>query len=334
MAAYSVTPVSNPIGASSQSSGIEVILSACIGSAALLAFILTCCLFFIKRRKKQKGDHKKDRHHSNNVHRWNGLDSAESQGRFANVKTHRSGNDSIGTTLLHGSEEAAMAEKSSVHSKEQPSSFGEHDVALYILPVLTQQQPQKLPAEIDSPSYASPSTADGSLAANSPMPVRDLSETDALPSREYQESSAFLPDSAIKSRENSILRPQSSDEASPSTPQAGSYTTVDPVKQEHRQSLGRKRKPVPVYDPSLEYVSPSLSSAPPLPDSTLYASRPSPSPDLSHSSQPTANSVGHYIRRNHSIQDFGQSALANRNSLRAGSKPMHYLIPDMPLPQK
>ncbi len=325
------SPVSNPnpMGASSRSGGIGVILSACLGGAALSAFILACCLLFIKKRRKQKSLHRKD---DNNFHRWSGLGSTDSRGGFAN---HRPGNDSIGTTVfLHGSEEAAMAEKSSVLSKEQPSSFGEHD-ALSTLPVLTHQQ---RPTETVLTHSLSPSTANSFLAANNTStPTRDSSVNNALPNRMSMESFVYpptLPNSAVKNMGQDLQSRLSGYEASPRTPRPRSYTTGDAVKQEYRQSYGRKRKPVPVYDPSLEHVSPSVPSAPPLPVSVPPV-WPSPSPDpLSYSPPPTSSSVSHYIRRTHSIQDFGQSELAHRNSLGPGSKPLHYLIPDRPLAQK
>jgi hypothetical protein len=326
------SPVSNPIGASSRSGGIGVILSACLGGAALLAFIIACCLLFIKKRRKRKSVHRKD---DNNVQRWSGLGSTDSRGGFANTKTHhRAGNDSIGTTVfLHGSEEATLAEKSSVLSKEQPRSSGEHD-ALSTLPVLAHQQPQKRPTETVLTHSMSPSTNSFLAANNTTTPTRDSSVNDALRDRVSMESFVYpptLPNSAVKNTGQDRL---SGYEASPRTPRPRSYTTGDAVKQEHRQSYGRKRKPVPVYDPSLETVSPSLSSAPPLPVS-IPSARPSLSPDaLSFSSPPTSSSVSHYMRRTHSIQDFGQSELAHRNSLGPGSKPLHYLIPDMPLAQK
>ncbi|KAF4616479.1 hypothetical protein D9613_008699 [Agrocybe pediades] len=114
-------------------------------------------------------------------------------------------------------------------------------------------------------------------------------------------------------------------------------TTQDAItpaaKQTNRQSVGpggaKKRKPVPVYDPnedtrSSPFTAGSSSSSPvsssPLPPS-------SPSPDH----------AGHYAMRNQAGQDQSQHDLVHKSSFGPGGiegKPLHYLIPDMPMPLK
>ncbi|KAJ3556660.1 hypothetical protein NP233_g11928 [Leucocoprinus birnbaumii] len=107
----------------------------------------------------------------------------------------------------------------------------------------------------------------------------------------------------------------------------------------NRQSTGSQsntarkttRKPVPVYDPSI----PASSSLTPesLSPSASYA--PSPITPTT-TSTPFGSTHGHYAKKAQSNSD-GSHALAHKSSFGPGGvegKPIHYLIPDMPLPPK
>ncbi|KAF5318747.1 hypothetical protein D9619_010885 [Psilocybe cf. subviscida] len=112
--------------------------------------------------------------------------------------------------------------------------------------------------------------------------------------------------------------------AEPSSPDSPSSPT-DPTnvtKRARRHSVSnKKRKPVPVYDPSAEDLT-----APPHPAS----SSPSPSPIPPSTTTPAHNP--HYTTRNRS-----QPELTHKSSFGPGGlegKQLHYLIPDMPPPSK
>ncbi|KAF8156853.1 hypothetical protein B0H34DRAFT_675247 [Crassisporium funariophilum] len=100
------------------------------------------------------------------------------------------------------------------------------------------------------------------------------------------------------------------------------------AKQANRQSLGRKRKPVPAYSPDDEPMSPlspaSPIVAPPLPSST---------PPIGEYGNGTGNGNGaHYATRGQEQPD-----LVHKSSFGPGGvegRPLHYLIPDMPMPLK
>jgi hypothetical protein len=119
------------------------------------------------------------------------------------------------------------------------------------------------------------------------------------------------------------------------------YTTspIDAAtKQANRQSLGRKRKPVPAYDPNHDPsspVPPTAFHAPPVPSPSLYSSDPSPSPEPSTVNQ-SANGGGgaHYATRSQLGQDQSVPDLTHKSSFGPGGAegPLHYLIPDMPMP--
>jgi hypothetical protein len=125
-----------------------------------------------------------------------------------------------------------------------------------------------------------------------------------------------------------------------------------PPKLTNRQSLGsRKRKPVPAYDPNQDPSSPVSPAAasqhvPPHPSSPSPISpnpNPTPSPDSSRPDTATANGgCAHYTTRSQLEQKQQQQdqsgqhpVLAHKSSFGPGGvegKPLHYLIPDMPMP--
>lgn len=134
--------------------------------------------------------------------------------------------------------------------------------------------------------------------------------------------------------------PQShSDPSSPVSPTTKDTTAKD----SKRHSLGgRKRKPVPAYDPSQDPLSPSLS--PSLAPSPIPPPSPTPEPMIgSGSGLSTTAAVaavggggggGHYSTRNQSGRDNSEHELVHKSSFGPGGvegKPLHYLIPDMPM---
>ncbi|KAF8906773.1 hypothetical protein CPB84DRAFT_1744904 [Gymnopilus junonius] len=109
----------------------------------------------------------------------------------------------------------------------------------------------------------------------------------------------------------------------PATPTSDAAT-----KKANRNSLGgKKRKPVPAYDPSQEDVA-SL----PVP---RVAATPSPAPSFTSPHTPTSG--GHYATRSQMGMDSSQHDLVHKSSFGPGGvegKPLHYLIPDMPMQPK
>jgi len=86
---------------------------------------------------------------------------------------------------------------------------------------------------------------------------------------------------------------------------------------------------VPAYDPSEDVPSsPFALSSSPVSPSAL-----SPSPTFDHGSV----YGGHYATRSQAGQDQSQHDLVHKSSFGPGGvegKPLHYLIPDLPMPMK
>ncbi|KAM6492530.1 hypothetical protein JOM56_012254 [Amanita muscaria] len=139
---------------------------------------------------------------------------------------------------------------------------------------------------------------------------------------------------------------------SPETGNALDLTLSSPQQPKPHRSRKATRKPVPAYDPSTD-----TSSSPPPPASSIFSplqiaddpfARPLPAA-LIHkdstasldvfggvsSAASSGHGHGHYISRSQSTSSGKDRGLAHKQSLGGfEGRPMHYLIPDMPLPQK
>ncbi|PPQ88537.1 hypothetical protein CVT25_009918 [Psilocybe cyanescens] len=342
------------VGASSHTS-VGTIVGVSVAAVALIGMVLTAWLCLLRRGRKAGvlggGQAASGR--------WNGLSSVDSRALTNNKPSsrHQGRGGSVGTIPVGGSEEAVGAEKTSVYSKNPFEGSG---VALSTLPVLQQQQTTR--TKIASRSYSASSSTSNVFSTNeyvSAPPGRRPSVQDSIGRRSIDSSNTYPPTSPTSphGRSSSQFTPATSlsrsqsmntHQASPSqsttshallyqsqqpsapspTPQSDPSSPVSPssdaTKQARRQSIGgRKRKPVPAYDPSEEPISPSLAPSPIPP--------PSPSPDH----HMNASSGNHYTRRNHAGQDSSQPQLVHKSSFGPGGvegKPLHYLIPDMPMP--
>lgn len=352
-----------PVGGSSTSSGgagTGTIIGATIGSAAFVAALFAIWLCFLRRRRNrsQGGDFRKGL-----AHRWNGLSSTDAGltggGTLGSYQhqAHRVG--SMGTIQTLPSDEAVGAEKYySTTGKFDDDTTSNGHGGLAFLPVLTHAQPNAVALGRTYSTSSSVSAHGGppqnEVYASTPAPFRRGSITDSVHGRQSVDSTTYPPTSPT--RHSTLTRTHSNSKSaalgyppSPTSPQGdtnnNNYTTspIDAAtKQANRHSLGRKRKPVPAYDPNQNPstpVSPAAFQVPPVPSPSPYSSEPSPSPEpsvVSHSANDTGGAGGgHYATRSPLGQDHSVPDLTHKSSFGPGGvegKPLHYLIPDMPMP--
>ncbi|KAF9057173.1 hypothetical protein BJ165DRAFT_13454 [Panaeolus papilionaceus] len=212
---------------------------------------------------------------------------------------------------------------------------------------------------IDSNSYPPQSPSTGASWAGRHQyptsPSADVSRSHSYTTQQSQPPSVRAPQlqsnpsqgssSQSHTHQASPISPVSPSSSSPDSPVAlNSPDARTSGKQSNRQSLGgKKRKPVPVYDPSTDSAMPS----PTVPvSSTLYSTQPqaavtspfspssSPAPGsfLSESPQPPHAQIGHYTTRSQAGKDQSVHSLHHKSSFGPGGidgKPLHYLIPDV-----
>ncbi|KAF9527439.1 hypothetical protein CPB83DRAFT_895248 [Crepidotus variabilis] len=351
-------------------------------------------------------------------HRFNGLGSFDSRqalggrestrsagggsaGGAAAGGRHRHHTSSFGTSVMNtGSEEGIgmSAEKGSLHSSKSnpnihsnPFGDGDDSITLASLPVLN-----------NGHAYApSPSPNPTGFSASARESLDSTTYPPTSPITSFRNSAQFggfgglggapglTPSHSISASNTSNHQdsvPQTPDDATANSPITGT-NAASINKKANRQSLGKKRKPVPAYDASSDSISPadlsrsgsqsyshSQSQSPPShsqfspvahspPGPSPFSPSPSPIPASNHghgpgqsqemylpSASPSSTNLGHYSTRNRSAQDLNantnvaKSELARKSSfgnnlgngmvMDTPSKPMHYLIPDMPMPQK
>jgi hypothetical protein len=310
---------------------VGIIVGASVGVAALmlLGLWLWC------RRKKTGTSSGKS---GNFVHRWNGLSSTDSRGGFAAKPTsrrhgssssrqHLSHLDSVANTLGADHEDDGIgAEKSKVSA-----FFNEQGVALSTLPVLYHQSERPRPNRAYSASSFTSnifsmddqgglhvrSSAHRKQSVDSYPPSSPLSPEALRDSAQYMVAPVISSsNSQTTTGASSNYQQTSNDQSSISTslplspsPPIGATASRE-SKLMNRQSFGRKRKPVPVYDDGEE-------------------------PPLSSPTSPTfAPPFPHYTTTS---KDSGVPELAHKSSFGPGGiegKPLHYLIPDMPMPNR
>ena len=273
-------------------------------------------------------------------------------------QAHRVG--SIGTFQTTPSDEAAAAEKYSTTGKFDDDTTSNGHEGLAYLPVLAHHhgQPKALPLGRTYSTSSSVSAHGGppqnEVYASTPAPLRRASIADSMHGRQSVDSTTYPPTSPT--RHSALARTHSNRStaqsnlgypSSPTSPQ-GSDTNSNPtspidatVKLANRHSLGRKRKPVPAYDPNQDPsspVSPAAFQAPSVPSPSPHSSDPSPSPEpstVSQSANGGGGGGGHYATRSQLGQDHSAPDLTHKSSFGPGGvegKPLHYLIPDMPMP--
>lgn len=347
-----------PIGGSSTGgAGTGTIIGATIGSAAFVAAVFAIWMCFLHRRRKRSraqggggggGDFRKGL-----AHRWNGLSSTDAELTGGGVtksyqnRAHRV--DSMATIQMSPSEAVAAEKYETTGKFDDDITSNGHGVALDYLPVLTQHEQAKAPPLARSYSTSSSVTAHGAqhqndVYASTPAPLRRASIGHG---RQSVDSTTYPPSSPTRySTHGQVLAKTQSIPANlgyhSSEPQGDNNNdnnTTSPVdgttKYTHRHSLGRKRKPVPAYDPNenpTSPVSPAAFQVPSVPPSA-YPLNPFSSPEPSTN----GGAGGHYATRSQLGHDHSSPDLTRKSSFGPGGvegKPLHYLIPDMPIPLK
>ena len=195
----------------------------------------------------------------------------------------------MGSTFGHEYEDGILGAE-----KKSPD---EHGVALATLPVLNRQSSRTRPNHTYSPSSSSAHVNESSARYSAQHSI-DSSAVHQSSSRESGQGSDML-------RSHSMSTTYSlSNTIDPSStlfpPPSSSSNASNPVR---RQSVGKKRKPAPIYKPSEDGHSTSAILSNPV---LQHSTNTEPSfPELSHKNS------------------FGPGGIEG--------KPLHYLIPDMPL---
>ncbi|KDR68363.1 hypothetical protein GALMADRAFT_215809 [Galerina marginata CBS 339.88] len=359
-----------PVGGSSKLN-LGAIVGVSVGAVVLVSFVLGAWLC-LNRKARPGGVLGNGR--SNRWNGLSSVDSralTSSNAKHYPSARRQTRSESIGTIPISPSEEAVGAEKNSIYGKSN-DHYGPLDgpgVSLAAMPVLQHQSPR---SKAGSRTYSASSLNSNGFPSNefATPPVRRPSVPDSMIGRRSIDSSnTYPPTSPVsphggrspnqftaanmsRSSHSSTSATQQTSTIAQTTPSQSTHglvqqyrpapspspqpdpgsPTSDATKQANRHSLGgRKRKPVPAYDPSREPTSPSLPRAmatpSPIPPS------PSPGPD-----QVNATTTGaHYATRNHAGQDNSLPELAHKSSFGPGGiegKPLHYLIPDMPMSSK
>ena len=305
---------------SSTSSKVPTIVGVSVGMAVLA--IGSLIVWFILTRKGRSRT--SDGNNKNNFQRWKGLN--DSRGFDANAPNKR----------YHSSRSHLTSQPASIVSTLGPEfddgillgaekGSDEQGVPLSTLPVLHHQSPRTRPDLTYSASSSTSNVNDfGKPSARYSNQHSIDSSAVYPPSFTFspRESGQYIPPDMSRSYSLSTTGthyslPNSIDQTSPMSPSpisplsSSSFPPPPSIasretKQMNRHSLGKKRKPAPVYDPSEDEPISSTSSAmftiPPLPYSTNTEST---FPELSHKSS------------------FGPCGIEG--------KQLHYLIPDMPL---
>ena len=294
---------------STSSSKVPTIVGVTVGVAALVIGVLL--VWFILTRKKKSRTN--DGNNKNSINRWKGLN--DSRGGFdANVPQKRFRSSRSHLT----SQPASIVSEFDDGILEGEKNYDEEGVALSTLPVLHHQSSRTRPDRTYSASSSSSNLND--FGGKSSLRYSTHHSIDS--------SAVYPPSFTVSSRDSGqqvvapdVLRSQS---LNTTNTQYSLSNSIDPTiassfpsppsfvsgetKQMNRQSIGKKRKPAPVYDPSGDEPTSSSSDVfalPPLPHSTTNTDL--SFPELSHKSS------------------FGPGGIEG--------KQLHYLIPDMPLSQ-
>lgn len=302
---------------STSTSRVPTIVGVSVGMAVLA--IGSLIVWFILMRKGRSRT--SDGNNKNNFQRWKGLN--DSRGFDANAPNKR----------YHSSRSHLTSQPASIVSTLGPEyedgillgaekGSDEQGVALSTLPVLHHQSSRTRPDHTYSASSSTSNVNDFGKPSARYSNQHSIDSSPVYPPSftfSPRESGQYIPPDVSRSYSLNTTGthyslPNSIDQtsSSPISPLSSSSFPPPPsiasreTKQTNRQSIGKKRKPAPVYDPLEVEPTSSTSSAmftiPPLPYST---STESTFPELSHKSS------------------FGPYGIEG--------KQLHYLIPDMPL---
>ena len=315
-------PTSTPASdLSASTSKVPTIIGVTIGMAVLVIGSVIAVWFVLRKRRSRasNGDSRNNR--------WGGLNSPDPRGANTTNSRHHSSRShltsqpgSIAITIGTDFEEDGIlgAEKSVTQLNLKTSNLGDDQgLALSTLPVLHHELSRTRPDHTYSASSSSSNVNDFGLPVKKPSSGRYSTDPSISIS-----STVYPPSFAVSSREDMVapdmFRSSTTgahfDQTStyPSSiaplstfqfPPTSTTTAAAASRETQRQSIGRKRKPVPVYNASEE-------------DATIFPNTPlSPFsgnaesvafPELSHKSS------------------FGPCGIEGRQ--------LHYLIPDMPFP--
>jgi len=273
---------------------------------AILVFSLIILWFILTRKRRSRsidGGYIK-----NSFHRWKGsrdlrggFDANAPSKRYRSSRHLTSQHGSIGSTFEGG---IIGAEKQSTDKR---------GVAMSALPVLNRQSSRTRPDHTYSASSSSSIVNEFGKSSSARYSNQHSIDSSAIYPPSSRESGQYIPSSdVLRSHSLSTTGTQYSlsNTIDPSFPPPPSSTGSN--KQTRRQSIGKKRKPAPVYKPSEADEHEPLSST-----SAVLSNQHSTNTELS------------------SPSPF-QRQLSHKNSFGPGGiegKPLHYLIPDMPLSQ-
>jgi hypothetical protein len=303
----SQTSNSAAVLSSTSSSKVPTIVGVTVGMALLLMSLLILWFFFSRKRKSRTdGGFIK-----NSFYRWKG--SKDSRGGFdanAPTKRYRSSRSHLTSQLGSVGSTFGPEFEDSIIGPEKKSP-DEHGVVLSTLPVLHNQSSRTRPSHTYSPSSSSSNVNEFGKSSSARYSITDSSAVYPPSSREsgqYMQDSDVLRSHSLSTTGTQYSLSNSTDPLSPSSfPPASSNGN----KQVRRQSVGKKRKPAPVYNASTdEHNTSAILSIPALQHSSstnTESSLPPQLPELSHKNS------------------FGPGGIEG--------KPLHYLIPDMPLSQ-
>lgn len=297
---------------SSSSSKVPTIVGVTVGIGALVIGILILW-FILARRKKSRTN---DGNNKNSLNRWKGLGDANApQKRYRSSRSHLT---SQPASIVSEFDDGGILGAEKNYEEEG-------GVALSNLPVLHHQSSRTRPDRTYSASSSSSNLNDFGGGGGGKSSLRYSTQ------HSIDSSAVYPPSFTVSSRDSGqhvvapdVLRSQS---LSTTNTQYSLSNSIDPIsssfpsppsfangetKQMNRQSIGKKRKPAPVYDPSEDEPISSTSpvfTLPPLPHSTTTTTTNMELsfPELSHKSS------------------FGPGGIEG--------KQLHYLIPDMPLSQ-
>ena len=293
---------STPVSGTSTSK-VPTIVGVSVGMAVLVIGVLIVLWFILTR--KRKSNRTSDGYNKYSFHRWKGL--SDSRGGFdANAPKYRSSRSHL--VSQPASFVTTLGPEFEVGIIGLEKSTDEHGVALSTLPVLQHQSSRSRPDHTYSASSSSSNVNEFGGKSSTRYSTQHSIESSAVYPPSTRESGQYIvaPD-VVRSHSLSTTGTRNSfsnsidPPISPSFPLPPSITSRE-AKQMHRQSIGKKRKPAPVYQPSAdEHISStSATFAPPHSTNTELSF-----PELSHKGS------------------FGPGGIEG--------KPLHYLIPDMPL---
>lgn len=273
-----------------------------------------------------------------NATRESGHQSATLGGIYAGDGVRRSGN----FTPFSPSEEKFST--SPVPYAKDPFDDSEGGLALATLPSNggrpTASSRSSLQQSQLSPPYLNTPSVD-TFASEPPLHQPRTPSIDA--SSYFPAPSSSQPHSHSSSSPLATADMARSYSASSSGGAASSSNSHQQQKKVNRQSIGSQsitarktpRKPVPAYDPSV----PSTDAPTPTPGSSSPSTAFTPSPATPTNPSPLALAgQSHYSKKSqHSTSTPEVGVLTHKSSFGPGGvegKPVHYLMPDMPLPRK